>query len=120
MPQPLQPLPHLQASPQPHFPEQHDIFELGWEMEALVGFLLNCLMAGLRNYGKAARPIYRRGAGVELHQEEDERCCTYARTSEKDGGERARDHSAWGGGIRIGASHSIRFLLFLLTFFFLF
>jgi hypothetical protein len=30
MPQPLQPLPHLQASPLPHFPEQHDIFELGW------------------------------------------------------------------------------------------
>jgi hypothetical protein len=26
MPQPLQPLPQLQELPQPHFPEQHDIF----------------------------------------------------------------------------------------------
>ena len=71
MPQPLQPLPQLQELPQPHFPEQHDdIFELGWGWKAgdgedLIGFLLDCLLAGLRNNGMAVRLIYRR-------EEEDE------------------------------------------------
>ena len=36
--QPPQPLPHLQALPQPQFPPQQDIVEVAWDwMEALIG-----------------------------------------------------------------------------------
>ncbi len=41
--QPPQPLPHLQALPQPQLPPQQDIFEVAWDwMEALIGVGFFC------------------------------------------------------------------------------